>query len=189
MIRLPASSLGEPRSSPGTPPPAVTVGNAGDDHGSPDACRGEHPALDRLLPRHQRRRVDGRRLGDGRVGPVDPQAADLEVGLAGARERVDHRIDHGRVQVRAGGVAGTGRVDGPVRLAEQPGDRRPVVEVDHDRRGATGGDGLRLGVVADERGHLMTVLVQICQYMRSDEPGCAGEYYVHGLAASCVSKL
>jgi hypothetical protein len=75
-------------------------------------------------------------------------------------------------------------VDGPVRLAEQPGDRRPVVEVDHGRCGATGGNGRRLGVVADERGHLVAVLVQIRQYMRSDEPGCAGEYHVHSLAAS-----
>jgi hypothetical protein len=33
------------------------------------------------------------------------------------------------------------------------------------------------------------VLVQVRQYVRSDESGCAGEYYVHGLAASCVSKL
>jgi hypothetical protein len=128
-------------------------------------------------------------LGDGTVGPVDPQAADLQVGLAGAGERAGHRVDHGGVQVCAGGVAGAGRVDGAVCIAEQSGDRRPVVEVDHGRGGTAGGDGVRLGVVAGERGHLVAVLVQIRQYMRSDEPGCAGEYYLHGLAASRVSKL
>ena len=61
--------------------------------------------------------------------------------------------------------AGTGRVDGPVRTAEQPGEGRPVVEVDHDRSGAAGGDVVGLGVVADERGHLVAVLVQIRQYL------------------------
>ena len=78
------------------------------------------------------------------------------------------------------GVAGTGRVDGPVRTAEQLRDRRLVVEVDHDRCGAAGGDGARLGVVADKRGHLVAVLVQIRQDVRSDEPGRTGEYYFHG---------
>src|SRR6266700_8123602 len=130
--------------------------------------------------------MEGRLLGDGGVGPVDPQAADLEIGLAGAGERTDHRIGHGRVEVRAGGVAGTGRVDGPVRTAEQPRNGRPVVEVDHDRCGAAGGDGVRLGVVADERGHLVAVLVQVRQYVRSDESGWAGEYYFHGRTASCL---
>src|SRR6266566_7898237 len=171
---------GRAEKQPGNPAPAVAVGDAGDDHGSAHVRRAEHPAFDRLLPRHQRGRVEGRRLGDRSVGPVDPQAADLEVGLAGAAERVDHRVDHGGVQVRAGGVAGTGRVDGTVRIAEQSRDRWPVVEVDHDRCGASGGDGVRLGVVADERSHLVAVLVQIRQYVRSDETGCAGEYYFHG---------
>ena len=68
----------------------------------------------------------------------------------------------------------------PSASAEQPRDGRPVVEVDHDRRGAAGGDGVRLGIVPDERGHLVAVLVQIRQYMRSDEAGRAGECYFHG---------
>ena len=71
-------------------------------------------------------------------------------------------------------------MDGPVRIAEQPRDRRPIVEVDHDRCSAAGRDGVCLGVVADECGHLVAVLVQIRQYVRSDEPGCASEYYFHG---------
>jgi hypothetical protein len=65
-------------------------------------------------------------------------------------------------------------------VAEKPRDRRPVVEVDHDRCGAADSDCGRLGIVADERRHLVAVLVQICQHVRSDEPGCAGEYYFHG---------
>ena len=108
----------------------------------------------------------------------------MEVGLAGAGECVDRRIDHGGVQVRAGLVAGTGRVDGPVRIAEQAHDRRPVVEVDHGRRGAAGGDDVGLGVVADERRHLVAVLVQFRQDVRSDESGCAGECHFH-----CGSSL
>ena len=43
---------------------------------------------------------------------------------------------------------------------EQAHDRRPVVEVDDGRRGAAGGDDVRLGVVADERRHLVAVLLQ-----------------------------
>ena len=63
----------------------------------------------------------------------------------------------------------------PSASLEQPHDRRPIVEVDHDRRGAAGGDGVGLGVVADERGHLVAVLVQFREYVRSDEPCCTGE--------------
>ena len=66
------------------------------------------------------------------VGPVDPRTPDVEVGLARAVECLDRRIDDRRVQVRAGLVAGTGRVDGPVRIAQQRSrppagrrDRRP----------------------------------------------------------------
>ena len=113
------------------------------------------------------------------VVPVDPHTADVEVGLAGAGECLDRRIDHRGVQVRAGLVAGTGGVDGPVRIAQQAHDRRPVVEVDHGRRGAAGGDGLGLGVVADERRHLVAVLLQFRQYVRSDEACCAGQCHFH----------
>jgi len=44
------------------------------------------------------------------------------------------------------------------------------VEVDHRRRGADGGYAVRLGVVADEDGHFVAVLLQFGQYVRSDEP-------------------
>ena len=98
-------------------------------------------------------------LGDGGVGAVDPLAADVEVGLAGAGEGFDRRIDDCRVQVRAGLVAGAGGVDGPVRIAQQAQDRRPVVEVDDGRGGAAGGDDVGLGVVADECGDLVAVLL------------------------------
>ena len=103
----------------------------------------------------------------------------MEVGLAGAVERLDRRIHHGGVQVRAGGVAGAGGVDGAVRIAEQLDDRRSVVEVDDGGGGAARGDDVGLLVVADERGHLVAVVVQFGQDVRSDEPGCAGECNVH----------
>ena len=32
------------------------------------------------------------------LSPIDPQTADLDVGLAGAFERLDDRIDHCRIQ-------------------------------------------------------------------------------------------
>ena len=46
----------------------------------------------------------------------------------------------------------------PSALLEQARDRRSIVEVDHGRGGAAGGDDVGLGVVADERGHLVAVL-------------------------------
>jgi hypothetical protein len=71
-------------------------------------------------------------------------------------------------------------VDGPVHLAEQLGDGRPVVEVDHGRRGAAGRDEVHVRAVADQRGHLMAVFSQFGQYVRSDEPGPTGKRYFHG---------
>jgi hypothetical protein len=59
-------------------------------------------------------------------------------------------------------------VNGAVCGAELARDRRPVVEVDHRRRGADGGYAVRLGVVADEDGHFVAVLLQFGQYVRSD---------------------
>jgi hypothetical protein len=59
------------------------------------------------------------------------------------------------------------------------------VEVDDGRRRATGGDDVRLAVVADERCHLVAVLVQVGEDMRSDEPGCTGERDFHGETGSC----
>ena len=76
----------------------------------------------------------------------------------------------------------------PSASLEQARNRRPVVEVDHGRRGAAGGDGVRLGVVADERRHLVAVLLQFRQYVRSDEPGCTGECHLHSRTASSVDR-
>ena len=45
-------------------------------------------------------------------------------------------------------VAGTGRVDRPVRVAQQAQDRRPVVQVDDGRRRAALTDDAALGIVA-----------------------------------------
>ena len=64
------------------------------------------------------------------------------------------------------------------------GDRRPVIEVDHGRRGATGGDGVGLGVVPDERRHLVAVIVEFGQYVRSDEAGCTGECHIHSWSSN-----
>jgi hypothetical protein len=63
---------GEKRS--GNRSSAVAVGGTGDDHDSAHISGPEDPAFDRLFPRHQRRRVEDRLLGDGGVVPVDPQA-------------------------------------------------------------------------------------------------------------------
>ena len=71
-----------------------------------------------------------------------------------------------------------------VSVAQQAQDGRPVVEVDDGRCGAAGGDGLGLGVVADEGRHLVAVLVQFGEYVRSDEAGCAGECHSHCAASS-----
>jgi hypothetical protein len=81
------------------PAAAVPVGDAGDDHDSAHAWRVEHPAFDRLLPCQHRRCLDRRFLGDSGIVPVDPVAADVEIGLAGAREGVGRRVDHGGVEV------------------------------------------------------------------------------------------
>src|SRR5436190_18536529 len=62
---------------------------------------------------------------------------------------------------------------------EQAHDRRPVIEVDHDRAGTASSNGLGLGVVPDERRHLVAMLLQFRQYVRSDETGCAGECDSH----------
>ncbi len=76
-------------------------------------------------------------------------------------------------------------MDCSVRLAEEARDRWSVVEVDDGRRGAAGGDEVRLVVVADERCHLVAVLVQFGEDMRSDEPGCTGERNFHDETGSC----
>ena len=75
--------------------------------------RVENSTLDRFLPRDKRRRVPWGLLGDGGVGAVDPLAADVEVGLAGAGEGFDRRIDDCGVQVRAGLVARDWRCGSP----------------------------------------------------------------------------
>ena len=72
--------------------------------------RAKHLAFDQFLPRHHRRRMERRLLGDGGVGAVDPRTADLEVRLAGAGVRIDRRVDHCRVEVGASGITGTGCV-------------------------------------------------------------------------------
>lgn len=50
--------------------------------------------------------------------------------------------------------------------------------------GASNGDS-SLGLVADECGHLVAVLLQFGEDVRSDEPGCTGECDFHDLSASC----
>ena len=133
---------GRAEQQPGNASTAVAVRHTGGDDDSPHVARIESSPSDRLLPGDHRRRIDRGLLGDRGVGPVDPRTRDVEVGLAGAVECLDRRIDHRRVQVRAGLVAGAGGVDCPVRIAQQAHDRRPVVEVDHDRRCAFRRDGL-----------------------------------------------
>ena len=80
-------------------------------------------------------------------------------------------------------------MDCSVRIAEEARDRWSVVEVDDGRRGAAGGDDVRLVVVADERCHLVAVLVQFGEDMRSDEPGCTGERNFHGETGSCPGNV
>ena len=66
-----------------------------------------------------------------------------------------------------------------VRAAQHVHDGRAVVEVDDDRCGAARRGDVGLLLTADERGHLVAVVTQFGQDMRSDEPGCAGECDVH----------
>ena len=65
--------------------------------------------------------MEGRVPGDGGVVPVDPQAADLEAGLAGAGERAGDRAGHRGIQACAGGITGTGGVDGPIGIGSAVG--------------------------------------------------------------------
>ena len=62
-------------------------------------------------------------------------------------------------------------MDRRVGIAQHAHDRRSVMEVDNGRRAAARGNGLGPGVVADERRDLVAVLLQFCEYVRSDEPG------------------
>jgi hypothetical protein len=80
----------------------VAVRHAGDDHDAAHVFGGEHSAFDLFSPRHQRRRVERRVLGDEGIVPVDPGATGVQVGLAGSGERVDSGVDDGRVEVGAG---------------------------------------------------------------------------------------
>ena len=73
-------------------------------------------------------------------------------------------------------------MDGPVSIAQQVHDRRPVVQVDHDWPDAGGRDGAGLGVAPNEHGHLVPVLPQFTQHVRSDESRCAGECDLHGFS-------
>src|SRR3954471_21152954 len=102
MIRLPASSRGDARRSPGTPPPP-----------SPYATPATITTPRMPLASRTRRSIgsfqdtragafSGGLLGDVGVGAVDPLAADVEVGLAGAGEGFDRRIHDCGVEVGAG---------------------------------------------------------------------------------------
>src|SRR4029077_7827354 len=59
-------------------PSPVSVCDPRDDDDSTHVRRPEHAALDRLLPRHERGRIDRGVLGDRGVGSVDPRAADVQ---------------------------------------------------------------------------------------------------------------
>jgi hypothetical protein len=50
-------------------------------------------------------------------------------------------------------------MNGSVCTPEHAHDRGPVIKVDHDRAGPARADDVGLGVVADERNHLVTVLL------------------------------
>jgi hypothetical protein len=56
-------------------------------------------------------------------------------------------------------------VDGSVRAAQPTDDSRPIVEVDHGRRGAAGRDDLSFVIVASERGHVVAVFPQFGEYV------------------------
>lgn len=84
---------------------------------------------------------------------------------------------------------GTGGVDGRVDISQQARDRRPVVQIDHDRRGAAGLGDVRLGVVTDQRDHLVAVLLQFGQYVGSDESCRAGQCtFIAGASSLWVTE-
>ena len=163
----------------GDPSSAVTVGDAGHDHDAAQTACIQHSAQDRLLPRHHWRRVQRRVFADRGVRTVNPQAADIETGLAGAIECLDRRVDHCGVQVRAGGVSRTGGVDGAVRVAEGLDDGWSIVEVDDGRSSTLGSDGLGLSFVAHEGGDLVPVGLELRKDVGADEPSCSRECHLH----------
>jgi hypothetical protein len=183
MIKLPRVVAGRAEQEPGYASAAVAVGEPGDDHDSTHALRIENSSIDRLLPRDEGRGVERGVFGDVVLVAVDPRTADVQIRPAGSGEGLDRRIDHRGVEVRARFVAGARRVDRPVRVAQQAQDRRPVVQVDDGRRRAALSDDPALGVVADEGGDLVAVLLKLGQDVRPDEPGCAGECHSHGAAS------
>src|ERR1700761_5444188 len=65
---------------------AVTVGRTGHHHDATHVSDVEQPGLYREFPGHERGWVERRALVDGAGGAVDPQTADVDVRLAGARE-------------------------------------------------------------------------------------------------------
>ena len=103
----------------------------------------------------------------------------MGVRLASRRERVDRRVHHGGVEVGAGGVTWAGGVNRTVGVTEHLDDGCPVVEVDDGWGGAEGSEGRGFRVVADERGHIVSVGQKLAQDVGSDEPGCAGECDLH----------
>jgi hypothetical protein len=56
-------------------------------------------------------------------------------------------------------------VDGPARIAQLAQHPRPVIEVDDGWSGAAGGDDLGIGLIANERGDLVPVVLQLRQDM------------------------
>jgi hypothetical protein len=70
-------------------------------------------------------------------------------------------------------------MNGSVCASEDAHNRGPVVEVDHDRAGAARGDRVGLGIVADERNHVVAVLLECLQDVRSDESCCTCECHLH----------
>jgi hypothetical protein len=89
--------------------------------------------------------MESRVLGDGGVIPVGPIATDVEVGLAAAGERARGRVHTAESRPALVASRGTGGVDGRVDISQQARDRRPVVQIDHERRGTAGLGDVRLG--------------------------------------------
>jgi len=66
---------------PGSSSSAVPIGGTGHDDDSAHLFLAEHAAFDRFLPCHKRRRIERGLLADSKIVPVDPQTADVDVGL------------------------------------------------------------------------------------------------------------
>ena len=112
---------------------------------------------------------------------MDPQAAGVDVGLAGAAERRDDGFGDRSVELRRGAVTRCGGVDRGIHSLEERSEPVGVGDVADDR-GRTGRRGLLRGVrTAHRRDDVVTVGAQYVEDGRADVAGGTGEEDLHSV--------